>query len=137
MSLRGFAFRLLRNGETLARHFWSNLETASKGKKCVVDCASAVRVVQAQARRLLLDNVLQRVWLNNSAAADLRRRTAKRLLFGNSAPFLAFVGINLASGTSIVTEEEELEAACWGIRVCHIFCRFLPLFVVAFDSTVN
>ncbi|XP_034237683.1 serine/threonine-protein kinase PINK1, mitochondrial [Thrips palmi] len=123
MSIKDCAFRLLRNGRTLLRHFWSN--PASKDVVDVVDgrivssastasTASTVRIVHEHARRLFLDNVLKRV--SNSTAAELRRRTAKRLLFGNAAPFLAFVGVNLASGTSIITEEDELEAACWGIR---------------------
>lgn len=116
MSIKACAFRFLRNGRTLLRHFWTN--TASKdvvdGRIPISAPASTVRLVRDHARRLFIDNVVKRV--SNSAAAELRRRTAKRLLFGNGAPFLAFVGVNLASGTSIVTEEDELEAACWGIR---------------------
>lgn len=129
MSIKACAFRLLRNGRTLLRHFWAN--PASKdvvdGRIVSSSSASTVRIVQEHARRLLLDNVLKRV--SNSAAAELRRRTAKRLLFGNAAPFLAFVGVNLASGTSIITEEDELEAACWGIRV-GISCRVVLLLLM-------
>ncbi|XP_058790551.1 serine/threonine-protein kinase Pink1, mitochondrial [Phymastichus coffea] len=69
----------------------------------------------AQARRLFVDNVLKRV--TNTSAADLRRRAASRLLFGgDSAPFFALVGISLASGTGILTKEDELEGVCWEIR---------------------
>ncbi|KAL3280758.1 hypothetical protein HHI36_003993 [Cryptolaemus montrouzieri] len=67
-----------------------------------------------QARRILIDNVLNRV--TNSLAADLRKRAAKRILYGDSAPFFALVGVSLASGTGIITKEEELEGVCWEIR---------------------
>ncbi|XP_044751034.1 serine/threonine-protein kinase Pink1, mitochondrial [Coccinella septempunctata] len=67
-----------------------------------------------QARRILIDNVLNRV--TNSLAADLRKKAAKRILFGDSAPFFALVGVSLASGTGIITKEEELEGVCWEIR---------------------
>lgn len=67
------------------------------------------------ARRIFVDNILKRV--TNSLAADLRRRTASRLVFGDSAPFFAFVGISLASGTGILTKDDELEGVCWEIRV--------------------
>ncbi|XP_011862313.1 PREDICTED: serine/threonine-protein kinase PINK1, mitochondrial [Vollenhovia emeryi] len=66
------------------------------------------------ARRIFVDNVLKRV--TNSLAADLRRRTASRLVFGDSAPFFALVGISLASGTGILTKDDELEGVCWEIR---------------------
>ncbi|XP_014233958.1 serine/threonine-protein kinase PINK1, mitochondrial [Trichogramma pretiosum] len=69
----------------------------------------------AQARRLFVDSILNRV--TNSLAADLSRRAATRLLFrGDSAPFFALVGISLASGTGILTKEDELEGVCWEIR---------------------
>ncbi|XP_045470032.1 serine/threonine-protein kinase Pink1, mitochondrial [Harmonia axyridis] len=67
-----------------------------------------------QARRILIDNVLNRV--TNSLAADLRKKAAKRILYGDSAPFFALVGVSLASGTGIITKEEELEGVCWEIR---------------------
>ncbi|XP_052131136.1 serine/threonine-protein kinase Pink1, mitochondrial [Frankliniella occidentalis] len=114
MSIKACAFRLLRNGRTLLRHFWTNPASKDVVDGGIVSSASTVRIVREHARRLLIDNVVKRV--SNSTAAELRRRAAKRLLYGNAAPFLAFVGVNLASGTSIITEEDELEAACWGIR---------------------
>jgi PTEN induced putative kinase 1 len=67
------------------------------------------------ARRIFVDNILKRV--TNSLAADLRRRTATRLVFGDSAPFFALVGISLASGTGILTKDDELEGVCWEIQV--------------------
>ncbi|KAJ1524531.1 hypothetical protein ONE63_011023 [Megalurothrips usitatus] len=116
MSIKACTFRLLRNGRTLLRHFWTNPASKDVVDGRIVSTApqSTVRLVREHARRLFIDNVIKRV--SNSAAAEFRRRAAKRLLYGNSAPFLAFVGVNLASGTSIITEEDELEAACWGIR---------------------
>lgn len=70
------------------------------------------------ARRIFVDNILKRV--TNSLAADLRRRTASRLVFGDSAPFFALVGVSLASGTGILTKDDELEGVCWEIRVNNI-----------------
>lgn len=69
----------------------------------------------SQARKLFVDNILKRV--TNSLAADLRRKAASRLLFGDSAPFFALVGVSLASGTGILTKDDELEGVCWEIRV--------------------
>lgn len=39
-----------------------------------------------------------------------------RVLFGDSAPFFAFVGVSIASGAGILTKEDELEGVCWEIR---------------------
>ena len=83
------------------------------------DAASAqshLGFLGTHARRLFVDNILKRV--TNTLAADLRRRAASRLLFrGDSAPFFALVGISLASGTGILTKDDELEGVCWEIRV--------------------
>jgi len=69
----------------------------------------------ASARRVLVDNVLKRV--TNSQAAILRRRAANQLtICGNSAPFLALVGVSLASGSGIITKEDEIESICYEIR---------------------
>ena len=35
---------------------------------------------------------------------------------GNSAPFLALVGVSLASGSGIITKEDEIESVCYEIR---------------------
>jgi len=129
MSLRAAAHRLLQNGRILLRAY-----KTQKNPKDVVDgvklnisprggaaesstsaVKSAVRSVGFQARRLFVDNVLRRV--TNSLSADLRKRATKRLLFGDSAPFFALVGVSLASGTGILTKDEELEGVCWEIRV--------------------
>jgi len=67
------------------------------------------------ARRVLVDSVLKRV--TNSQAALLRRRAVHQLTTqGNSAPFLALVGVSLASGAGIITKEDEIESVCYEIR---------------------
>lgn len=58
--------------------------------------------------------------MTNTLAADLRRRAARLLFGGDSAPFFALVGISLASGTGILTKEDELEGVCWEIRVLYV-----------------
>lgn len=40
-----------------------------------------------------------------------------RFFYGDSVPFFALVGVSLASGTGILTKEDELEGVCWEIRV--------------------
>ncbi|XP_029719040.2 serine/threonine-protein kinase Pink1, mitochondrial [Aedes albopictus] len=67
-----------------------------------------------QARRLFVDNVLNRV--TNPYSAELRQQAAKRLMFGDSTPFFALVGVSLASGDGMLTKDDELEAVCWEIR---------------------
>lgn len=128
MSLRAAAHRLLQNGRILLRTFKSqknpkdvvdgvklNISLRGAEAECNTSAVkSAVRSVGFQARRLFVDNVLRRV--TNSLSADLRKRAAKRLLFGDSAPFFALVGVSLASGTGILTKDEELEGVCWEIR---------------------
>uniref|UniRef100_A0A0N8ES94 non-specific serine/threonine protein kinase n=1 Tax=Aedes aegypti TaxID=7159 RepID=A0A0N8ES94_AEDAE len=68
----------------------------------------------SQARRLFVDNVLNRV--TNPISAELRQQAAKRLMFGDSTPFFALVGVSLASGDGMLTKDDELEAVCWEIR---------------------
>lgn len=69
----------------------------------------------ASVRRTLVDSVLRRV--TNSQAAILRRKAAHQLnSLGNSAPFLALVGVSLASGSGILTKEDEIEGVCSEIR---------------------
>lgn len=67
------------------------------------------------ARRAFVDNLLNRV--TNSLSADLRRRTARQLMYGNSRPFFALVGMSLASGNGMLTNDNQLEGVCWEIRV--------------------
>ena len=67
------------------------------------------------ARKALIGNVLKRV--TNSQAANLRRRAAGFLTGdGSPASFLALVGVSLASGTGIMTKEDEIEGVCQEIR---------------------
>ena len=52
----------------------------------------------------------------NHQITHLRRRTAQELLGGNSAPFLALVGVSLASGNGILTKEDEIECVSHEVR---------------------
>ncbi|XP_011495382.1 PREDICTED: serine/threonine-protein kinase PINK1, mitochondrial isoform X2 [Ceratosolen solmsi marchali] len=136
MSIRILAQRLVQDGRFLLRsiknpeHFF-NTKSANFTK---IHCARVgesqghVRAgtgglssstghlgfLGTQARRLFVDNVLKRV--TNTLAAELRRRAARRLFGGDSAPFFALVGVSLASGTGVLTKEDELEGVCWEIR---------------------
>ncbi|GLH13594.1 RAC serine/threonine-protein kinase [Gryllus bimaculatus] len=131
MSLRAIGNRLIQNGRILLRSFrpyrkssdvLDGLSRKILPRGVQVEAspstgrASAGRNVSfhVHARQLFVDTVLKRV--TNSLAADLRRRAAKRLLFGDSAPFFALVGVSLASGTGILTKDDELEGICWEIR---------------------
>ena len=66
------------------------------------------------ARNLFVNSVLKRVTSNH--AKNLRRKTAQEFLTGNSAPFLALVGVSLASGSGILTKEDEIECVCKEVR---------------------
>merc|ERR1711971_1438521 len=66
------------------------------------------------ARNLFVNSVLKRVTSNN--AKNLRQKTAQEFLTGNSAPFLALVGVSLASGSGILTKEDEIECVCKEVR---------------------
>merc|ERR1711971_547704 len=66
------------------------------------------------ARNLFVNSVLKRVTTNN--AKNLRRKTAQEFLTGNSAPFLALVGVSLASGSGILTKEDEIECVRKEVR---------------------
>ena len=69
----------------------------------------------AVARRTILDGVLKRV--TNSQAAELRRRAFDQLTSSNnSAPFLALLGVSLASGSGIISKEDEIESIIQEIR---------------------
>lgn len=139
MSVRALGGRLLRHGTAcvriICRRYYNTTTIADKINAVTTSAAGqasntsvgaqivprnfALRNVGLQvglhARRILIDNVLQRV--TNSLAGELRKRAARRILFGDSGPFFALVGVSLASGTGILTKEEELEGVCWEIRV--------------------
>jgi len=42
-------------------------------------------------------------------------------MYGNSRPFFALVGVSLASGNGMLTNENQLEGVCWEIRVSTLF----------------
>lgn len=127
MSLRLALGRLTQNGRTLFRFLRTHQDVDVKKLKILpqgfqVRAGSTPRHVPnvglqshfQNIRKLLVDNVLKRV--TNSLNSDLRQRTTRQLLYGNSAPFFALVGVSLASGTGILTKEDELEGVCWEIR---------------------
>ncbi|XP_070169949.1 serine/threonine-protein kinase Pink1, mitochondrial [Polyergus mexicanus] len=140
MSLRTVVHRLVQNGRVILRSLRSNERFYSRGyadkhlgKIHVAQIGESqnggfprqnsgnawstgrhLGYLGAHARRIFVDNILKRV--TNSLAADLRRRAASRLVFGDSAPFFALVGVSLASGTGILTKDDELEGVCWEIR---------------------
>ncbi|XP_043256267.1 serine/threonine-protein kinase Pink1, mitochondrial [Colletes gigas] len=138
MSIRTVVHRFLQNGRALLHSvrntecFYSNYHPRNyhdkihvvqvgksqgfppQGNSNVSNTGRHLGYLGAQARRIFVDNILKRV--TNSLAADLRRRAAKRLVFGDSAPFFALVGVSLASGTGILTKDDELEGVCWEIR---------------------
>lgn len=49
---------------------------------------------------------------------EAKKRATKRLVFGESAPYFALVGVTLVSGSQqgLVTKEDELESLCCNIR---------------------
>ncbi|CAL7942398.1 unnamed protein product [Xylocopa violacea] len=139
MSIRTVAYRLVQNGRALlhsvrnTKCFYSNCHPRKyhdkihvvqvgksqgylpQGNNNVSSTGRHLGYLGAHARRIFVDNILKRV--TNSLAADLRRRAASRLVFGgDSAPFFALVGVSLASGTGILTKDDELEGVCWEIR---------------------
>jgi hypothetical protein len=59
--------------------------------------AGAFANLRLAAHQLFVNNVLRRV--TNSQTRGLRKRTVQQLFGGNAAPFLALVGVSLASGT--------------------------------------
>ncbi|KYM95147.1 PREDICTED: serine/threonine-protein kinase PINK1, mitochondrial [Cyphomyrmex costatus] len=140
MSIRTVVHRLVQNGRIVLRSIRNNERFHSKGYTDKhLDKIHVAQIDKSQnngllcqnngnvwntrrhlgylgthARRIFVDNILKRV--TNSLAADLRRRTASKLVFGDSAPFFALVGISLASGTGILTKDDELEGVCKEIR---------------------
>ena len=140
MSIRTAVHRLVQNGRVILRSLRNNERFHSRGyadkyldkihvaqiggsQKGGLPCQNSANAwstgrhlgyLGAHARRIFVDNILKRV--TNSLAGDLRRRAASRLVFGDSAPFFALVGVSLASGTGILTKDDELEGVCWEIR---------------------
>lgn len=70
--------------------------------------------IREVAHQLFVNNVLRRV--SSSQNSELRRRTVRQLFGGNSAPFFALVGVSLASGSGIITKEDEIECVCSEVR---------------------
>ncbi|CAH1117753.1 unnamed protein product [Phaedon cochleariae] len=130
MSVRAIGTHLFKYGRTFVRHICKrDIQTTAdkinaaqqlppKPHGVSISKGFGLRTVGVQiglqARKLLINNVLNRV--TNSLASDLRKRAARRILYGDSGPFFALVGVSLASGTGILTREDELEGVCWEIR---------------------
>lgn len=46
----------------------------------------------------------------------MREQATKKFLYGDSTPFFALVGVSLASGSGLLTKDDELEGVCYEIR---------------------
>ncbi|XP_008485582.1 serine/threonine-protein kinase PINK1, mitochondrial-like [Diaphorina citri] len=127
MSLRTLLFRFYHNGKLLVRYikplqpghkieFLTQPPATSSGQgRLSAPAGHPIQTYFQNARKLFVNSLLNRV--TNSMASDLRRKTIQQLLYkDNSKPFLAFVGVSLASGTGILTKEDEFEGVCWEIR---------------------
>ncbi|XP_037041094.1 probable serine/threonine-protein kinase samkB isoform X2 [Bradysia coprophila] len=66
------------------------------------------------ARRLFVDNILNRV--TTTYSSDLRTDALKKFLYGDSTPLFALIGVSLATGSGILTKDDELEGVCYEIR---------------------
>ena len=69
---------------------------------------------KTSAHNFFVNAILKRV--TNTQAAVLRRKAAQQLSNGNASPFLALVGVSLASGTGIITKQDELDCICREIQ---------------------
>uniref|UniRef100_A0A182R5N7 non-specific serine/threonine protein kinase n=1 Tax=Anopheles funestus TaxID=62324 RepID=A0A182R5N7_ANOFN len=134
MSFRLLTTRLYKHGRLLVQNYlkrdihvsnvWSNPTESAKVNKINETLRHDLRINEFrnnsflrfgnQARRLFIDNVLNRV--TNPYSIDLRLQATKKLLYGDSTPFFALVGVSLASGDGVLTKNDELEAVCWEIR---------------------
>lgn len=130
MSFRLLTTRLYKHGRLLVQTYFKrdiHVNILDNGRNRAIPTEGLKSVAQqqqlrsnsflrfgAQARRLFVDNVLNRV--THPYSAELRSQAAKRLMFGDSAPFFALVGVSLASGDGMLTKDDELEAVCWEIR---------------------
>lgn len=114
MSLRTLLFRVYRHGRLLVRYVKPAAATLTPPPP-PPPAGHPLQSYLQNARRLFVNSLLNRV--TNSLAGDLRRRTLHQLLYqGNSRPFLTFVGVSLASGTGMLSKEDEVEGVCWEIR---------------------
>lgn len=135
MSVRLFTYRLFNHGRyflqnSLKRHIHinilerkgnGNIRGASANLRKAGQIANQPAIRNAglfrfgqHARRLFVDNILNRV--TTTYSADLRNEATKKLLYGDSAPFFSLIGVSLATGTGILTKDDELEGVCWEIR---------------------
>lgn len=124
MSLRALLFRVFHNGKLLVRYIKPlqaqgpttlSQPLPSTRLSAPASTGNPLQNYLNNARKLFVNSLLNRV--TNSLSSDLRRRTLHQLLYkDNSRPFLTFVGVSLASGTGMLTKEDEMEGVCWEIR---------------------
>ncbi|GBP07883.1 hypothetical protein EVAR_73307_1, partial [Eumeta japonica] len=130
MSWRYFSFRIFKNGRYVCRIFFKRNTTTAPAqrteiifhndfeKSAINPQPSTIRSVGSevskQARKLLADTVLDRA--TTCFSTDLRKKTIKILLYGDAAPFFAFVGVSLASKAGVLSKEDELEGLCLEIQ---------------------
>lgn len=74
----------------------------------------SIPTFRSATHQLFVNSILRRV--TNAQSSHLRRRAAEQLCHGNSAPFLALLGVSLASGSGLITKEDELECVCKEVR---------------------
>ncbi|KAL0277022.1 UNVERIFIED_CONTAM: hypothetical protein PYX00_004451 [Menopon gallinae] len=130
MSLQAYLGNLFHNGQFLLRYLRRlyfkdivlevpKLDPVVRGvgtsvEKSPLGVTSVKDAIQYHARRVLIDNVLQRV--THPLNADLRKRASRRLFHGDSAPFFSLVGVSLASGGGLLTKDDESEGICREVR---------------------
>lgn len=134
MSLRYFSVRLYKNGRFLLQAIYNRSHTTNilensnnfslipytKGSRTTYSAPRTFGLrkvgyqVGLQARKLFIDNVLNRV--TNCVASELRSKATRRLIFGDAAPFFALIGVSLASGAGVLSREDEQEGLCLEIR---------------------
>nr|XP_053640466.1 serine/threonine-protein kinase Pink1, mitochondrial-like [Cherax quadricarinatus] len=113
---------LMKNRKTL--HRWQSEGGAGAGKNAA-ECGSESQAsasigtgpsvassVVSRLAQSLVRKVSAPLW------AEAKRSATKRLVFGESAPYFALVGVTLVSGSQLglVTKEDELENLCCNIR---------------------
>lgn len=93
----------------------SGLTCGSLGSSSSLAASGVVSRLRPATTRLvqgLVRKVSSPLW------TEAKRRATKRLVFGETAPYFALVGVTLVSGSQqgLVTKEDELESVCCNIR---------------------
>lgn len=133
MSFRFLTNRLFSHGRNLVKHYCKrNIHNniLERPRTRLQPGATTVSVTKAatnpvfknatlfrfgqHARRLFVDNILNRV--TTTYSTELRTDALKKFLYGDSTPLFALIGVSLASGSGILTKDDELEGVCYEIR---------------------